>query len=660
MSATHDLALMRASMALDADPAAAARCAADILAVSPQHETARLLLASARRRLKDPSGAVTAIEPLARAHPGSAFLELELGRAYGEAGRRADAAAAYERAVGIDPALAEAWRDLARERLEGGDAASADAAYARFEHLSPRPPDLMDAYVALDANRLEAASGAIRQRLARSPDDVPALCLAAFVASRRGDEAGAEALLRRALEAQPASSIARERLAELLIRVGRVEEALPLITRLRAARPDDASLELLQAEAMRLIDRHEDGLALIEGLIERQGDRPEFWLVAGNQRRFSGHTGPAIEAYRRAIELRPGYGEAYWALSNLKTLRFTPADIAGMESQLAPSPPASTEATYLRFALGKALEDEGRDAAAFEHYAAGNAGARTGFAYDPAATTGFFERLASVFSASFFEARAGWGSASPEPIFIVGLPRSGSTLIEQILASHPEVEGTRELPEIPALARELAARSAEGATPYPESVESLGRAELETLAARYLERTRPFRRLGRPRFVDKMLGNFVSIGLIQLMFPRSIIIESGRHPMASGFACFKQLFNPGMSFAYDLAELGGYIRDYTALMTRFDAALPGRIHRVQYESLVANPESEVRRLLDHCRLRFEPACLRHHENPRVAQTVSSEQVRMPVYFDGVAQWRRFEAWLGPLRAALGPAADRSA
>lgn len=658
MSAMHDLALMRASTALDADPAAAARCAAEILAVLPEHETARLLLASACRRLNDPSRAVAAMEPLARAHPGSAFFELELGRAYGEAGRRADAATAYERAVRIDPSLAEAWHGLARERLETGDIASADAAYARFEHLSPRPPDLMDAYAALDASRLEAASGAVRQHLARNPYDVPALCLAASVASRRNDEAGAEAALRRALEAEPSSSIAREQLAELLIRVGRVEEALPLIARLRGARPDDAKLELLQAETMRLIDRHEDGLALIEGLIERQGGRPEFWLIAGNQRRFSGCTGLAIEAYRRAIELQPGYGEAYWALSNLKTLRFTPEDIADMESRLAMSPPMSVEATYLHFALGKALEDEGRDPAAFEHYAAGNAGARARFAYDPAATTGFFDRLASVFAGSFFEARAGWGNATPEPIFIVGLPRSGSTLIEQILASHPEVEGTRELAEIPVLARELAARSAESAISYPESVESLGRAELETFAARYLDRTRPFRRLGKPRFVDKMLGNFVSIGLIQLMFPRSIIVESRRHPMASGFACFKQLFNPGMSFAYDLAELGSYIRDYTALMARWDAALPGRIHRVQYESLVANPELEVRRLLDHCRLRFEPACLRHEQNPRVAQTVSSEQVRMPVYSDGVARWRRFEAWLGPLRTALGPAADR--
>jgi hypothetical protein len=300
--------------------------------------------------------------------------------------------------------------------------------------------------------------------------------------------------------------------------------------------------------------------------------------------------------------------------------------------------------------LGKALEDEGRFAVSFEHYARGNTLHRATIVHNADAITADVQRSKSLYSASFFADRAGWGSGRPDPIFIVGLPRSGSTLLEQILASHSQVEGTRELREIPDLTREL--------PDYPESVAGLGREDIDALAGRYLSQTQAYRPLGRPRFVDKMLGNFAHAGLIHLMFPRAAIIDARRHPLACGFSCYKQLFVRELGFTYDLSELGRFYRDYAELMEHFDTVLAERVHRVHYELLVADPERELRKLLDYCNLPFEQQCLNFHENRRVVQTISSEQVRLPIYSDAVDQWRHYEPWLAPLKDALGDWVER--
>ena len=268
-------------------------------------------------------------------------------------------------------------------------------------------------------------------------------------------------------------------------------------------------------------------------------------------------------------------------------------------------------------------------------------------------------RAKTVYTASFFADRSGWGSGRADPIFIVGMPRSGSTLLEQMLASHPQVEGTRELTDIPALALELTLRPNENErAEIPEAVAALNRQAIEALAARYLSRTEVYRPLGRPRFVDKMLGNFSHVGLIHLMFPGAAIIDARRHPLGCCFSCYKQLFARGVNFSYDLEELGRYYRDYVGLMEHFDAALPGRVYRVHYERLVDDPEGELRRLLDYCGLPFTQQCLQFYENPRVVQTISSEQVRRPIYGDSVDQWRHYEPWLTPLKAALGDLVER--
>ena len=279
--------------------------------------------------------------------------------------------------------------------------------------------------------------------------------------------------------------------------------------------------------------------------------------------------------------------------------------------------------------------------------------------HDPEATTADVQRSKGMYTERFFAERCGWGSARADPIFIVGLPRSGSTLLEQVLASHSQVEGTRELPDIPAIAFELMSRAnPQRRWAYPQPVAALERQDIDALAARYLARTQAHRALGKPRFVDKMLGNFGHIGLIQLLFPKAAIIDARRHPLGCGFSCYKQLFARGLAYSYDLRDIGRYYRDYAELMEHFDAVLPGRVHRVYYEQLVADPQRELKRLLEYCALPFEAQCLQFHENRRIVQTISSEQVRRPIYADSVDQWRHFEPWLGPLKEALGDLVDR--
>jgi tetratricopeptide (TPR) repeat protein len=653
MPVDADLELMRASMLLDSDPSAAARQAGAILADHPRNEAANLLLAAACRRLGDSAGAIDAIEALALAQPASALIQLELGRTLAAGSRNAEAMAAFERAVILDATFADAWHDLSAQRFLAGEKTSADAAYLAYSRLARNPPEIVDAYVAFNSNRMEAAESVVLRRLHAAPHDASAHFLLAAIAIRRGDDAAAEASLNQVLTLEPCGAAAREELAQLMIRQGRIDEALPLIERSLAVKPHNLELHVLKAEALRLANRHAEGLAIITELIAGHADNPDLWLIAGNQRRFIGHAGEAIAAYRRAIELRSGYGEAYWALSNLKTFHFTGEDIEGMRRRLADPASPESERKHLEFALGKALEDEGQFADSFAHYARGNALARAEFTYDANAATTYVRRSQTVFSLGFLADRKAWGNEAEDPIFIIGLPRSGSTLLEQILASHSSVEGTRELAEIPAMARELASRTRATPLKYPESLARLERSDIDALAARYLAKTRAFRPLGRARFVDKMLGNFLNVGLIHLMFPRAAIIDCRRDPMGCGFSCYKQLFNPGMNFAYDLTEIGLYTRDYVDLMSHVDNVLPGRVLRIRYEQLITDTEGEVCRMLEHCGLPFEAQCLRFHENRRVAQTISSEQVRLPIYSEAVDQWVHFKPWLDPLKAALG-------
>ena len=656
--ASADLILMRASMLLDSDPAAAARHASDIVAKSPDHEEANLLLAAACRRLGDPAAATGVLETLCKAHPDSPVMQFELGRSYAASGRGADALAAFQCAVTLDAAFADGWRELAAQEFLAGNTQEGDTAYLTYSRLAPEPPELADAGVAAAENRLDAADDMLRRHLTHSPRDVVALRMLADIATQREDHAAAERSLRECLEYAPGYAAARHDLARLLYQQQRIDEALPLIERLLATEPEHLRYLALKALAMRLVGRGAEAVSLMEGVVAEHPEDAKGWLAYGNLLREMGEQARSIQAYRQSIVAQPGFGEGYWALANLKTFRFTDADILLMQEQLARSPKIGSNRKHLAFALGKAFEDAKRFGESFEHYARGNEQQRYTLEYDAAATTAYLQSSKALYTTPFYADRSSWGSERPDPIFIVGLPRCGSTLLEQILASHSQVEGTRELPDVPAMVMELYLRAGRGDAEYLASVASLSRAEIERMAERYLAQTSGHRPLGLPRFVDKMLGNFSHVGLIHLMFPRAAIIDARRHPMACAFSCYKQLFSRRMSFSYDLGELGSYYRDYVELMKHMDAVLPGRVHRVHYEQLVADPEGEVRRLLDYCRLPFEPGCLRFYDNPRVVQTVSSEQVRRPIYSEAVDQWRHYEPWLTPLKDALGSLADQ--
>jgi tetratricopeptide (TPR) repeat protein len=655
-----DFAVIRVASLLESDPAAAAREAARILRAHPGHAASALLLGRAHRACGDAEAAVAEFTALAETQPESAVIRLELARALRARGREAEARRALERAVELAPDLGEAWRELSLVHASGGESAECDAAYARYSRLAAEEAGLREAATALATRRLGTAKTLLKRVLERSPENVDALRMLAEVAAAREDYPEAERLLRQCLRLAPGSSGARLDLVQLLGRQFKGAPMLPLLERLLASEPGHPWYRTLQAAAYSLLGESERALPVLRALVREFPGDERVWLQYGNALRAAGDQGGAIAAYRKCIELKPGFGEAWSALGNLKTLRLAADDVAAMQRQLSDEGLSHEDRVYFEFTLGKALEDAGDFAGSFAHYVRGNELRRAVVAHDRDRLTDFAASSRALYTPPLFAARAGWGCPSREPIFIVGLPRAGSTLIEQILASHSQVEGTRELTNVLAFAAELGARGGDdpGKPPaYPQSVAQLSRAELTALGERYLAETRPQRRLGRPHFTDKLGSNFLHLGLIHLMLPNARIIDARRSALGCCFANFKQHFPIGFSVTNSLEDLGHCYREYASLMAHFDAVLPGRIHRVCYEDLVSDLEGEVRGLLDYCGLPFEEQCLRFHETRRVVQTVSSEQVRQPLYTEAVDQWRHFEPWLGPLKDALGELAE---
>lgn len=558
------------------------------------------------------------------------------------------------------PAMADAT-EAARWGAEGdrlrlaGDVAGADLAYARQMRAAVADPELFRAAEALVAGRPAEADALLRAVLARRPDDPSALWMAGDVASRCGRQGEAAQRLARCVELAPQFTAARYAYAMVLTWLDRVQEALAQADRLLADQPANALYRHLRASSLLRLGEEAAAAEAYAAVLDAHPDQALSWMSYGHVLKTLGRQAEAVDAYRRCLALDAGQGEAWWSLANLKTVRFTEADVTAMRMALDADLPG-VERLQVHFALGKALEDAGRYGEAFGHYVQGNALQRARLDYDAAETTGQMRRAKALLGRSFFSARAGQGAPEPDPIFIVGLPRSGSTLVEQILASHSAVEGTQELPYIPALAARLggpARREAEGA--YPDVLAVLSPQELSELGREYLAHARAHRKLDRPLFIDKLPNNFAHIGLIHLILPNAKIIDARRHPLGCCLSGFKQHFAVGQPFTYDLTDIGRYYADYVELMAHFDAVLPGRVHRVIYERMVADPEGETRALLDHCGLAFEPACLKFYENRRAVRTASSEQVRQPIFPDAAGHWRHFEPWLEPLKAALGPA-----
>jgi len=552
------------------------------------------------------------------------------------------------------PANAEAWRLLALALRAVNDDPAAEEAELEAIAASVHAPRLIEAATALLEGRLAVAERVLRPHLKEKPTDVAAIRMMAELAARIGRHADAEALLRRALELAPAFAPARANLATILYRQNRPAEAIAVLDRLLGDDPLNPAHQNLKAAALGRIGSYEEAIGIYEQVLARMPAQPKVWMSYGHLLKTVGRRDDGIAAYRRALALAPTLGEVWWSLANLKTLRFADDDLAVMERALAQDALSDDDRLHLHFALGKALEERARPADAFGHYDQGNRIRRAMVPYDPEATSDHVRRSIALFTPAFVAARGDVGCPAADPIFVVGLPRAGSTLIEQILASHPAIEGTMELPDMPAIAARIGGRQRSGAGGvYPESLATLSGDALRALGEDYLGRTRVQRKTDRPFFIDKLPNNWMHVGLIRLILPAARIIDARRHPLACGFSNFKQHFARGQAFAYDQDEIGRYYRDYVRLMAHFDALEPGRIHRVVHEALVDDLEGEVRRLLAFLGLPFDPACLRFHESDRAVRTASSEQVRQPLSRAGLDQWQPFEPYLGPMKAALG-------
>jgi tetratricopeptide (TPR) repeat protein len=618
-----EVAMKHATNLLAAQPALAAEQAQEILKAVPNHAPAAFLLARANACI----------------------------------GRGDDAIEALRRTVKLKPDHPEAWRLLADHLMAIGDTEGADAAYLWHVKASTKNPELLQAAGAMVKKDLPRSEALLKAHLMKAPTDVPAIRMLAEVAARLGRDDDAIALLDRCLELAPSFTPALYNYAVLLNRRNQSARALPAIEKLLAAEPRHPGYRNFHAVLLSRLGDYERAARIYAELLREYPSNAKVWLSYGHTLKTEGDLQEGVAAYRRSISLEPAFGEAYWSLANLKTFRFEPAEVATMEMKAADPTVGDVDRLHLHFALGKAYEDGGDWATSFSHYEKANALQRARLRYDPDRNTERLRHLQATLTRDFFAARAGLGCPSPDPIFIVGLPRAGSTLIEQILSSHSGVEGTMELPEIISMARELRARSESQAVgAYTDVLAAMDAAKLRELGERFIEQTRAYRKTGRPFFIDKMPNNFLHIGMIHLVLPNAKIIDARRHPLACCFSNYRQHFASGQRFAYDLADLGRYYRDYVDLMAHFDAVLPpGRIHRVIYERMVEDTEAEVRRLLEYCGLPFEDNCLRFFETERPVRTPSSEQVRQPIYREAVDQWRHYEAWLEPLKTALGPA-----
>jgi tetratricopeptide (TPR) repeat protein len=527
----------------------------------------------------------------------------------------------------------------------------------RLSKLKELPPAIVEAGGWFCDGEHAAAENLLTSYVASQGRHVEALRLLGRIAQRRGAADRAERLFREVVENAPGYAAARLDYVRVLIERQTYPAALEQVDeRLRTA-PSDTEARFLRATILAGLGRHDEAVPVFRELLSETPQRNYLRIVLGNSLKALGRTDEAVQAYQEAARGQGDIGDAYWSLANLKTYRFRDEEIERMRGLEALPGSGRPDRAHLCFALGKALEDRGDYSGSWAFYERGNLLVRAKSGYRPETIEDNICRLIQLCSAEFFAARAGAGASARDPIFIVGLPRSGSTLLEQILASHPGVDGTQELQDIPRIVSELQGQGPNrGGARYPDLLPGLDPLLFERLGRRYLNETRVYRR-GRPRFVDKMPNNFRHVGLMHLMLPNASIIDIRREPMACCVSNLKQLYARGQEFCYGIEDIARYYRAYLELMRHWDRVLPGRVLRVSYEDLVEDLDVNVRRILDHCGLDFEPACLEFHRSRRAISTPSSEQVRQPLFREGLSQWRRYEPWLGLLRETLGDAID---
>jgi len=625
-----------------------------LLAQDPDQREALLFAAIAQRFLGNIPAALETLARLEQRHPRFSRLYEERGNCFVFLKQAPQAIEAFRSAVNLNEALPSSWRSLAILHRMTGDKAGADAAARQVDTLQSLPREVVTAMGLFADGDLDLAEKMVRAYLLQHGHHIEAMRLLAGIGSARKIYDDAELLLAAVLQIAPDYRPARQDYAAVLVEVHKYGEARAQLEPLLAAEPDNRRFKMLYAAAAAGLGEHERAVALYRALLRQEPDDAEIHLSIAHAQKTLGRREESIESYRRAASCRPNFGDAYWSLANLKTYRFSDAELERLRAAEATAA-SDVDHYHLCFALGKALEDRGEFAEAFGWYSRGNALKHAESNYRPEIIENNTRQQIAVCTPDFFAARTGWGLDSPDPIFIVGLPRSGSTLLEQILASHSLVEGTQELSNVQQIVQNMLGRDPDLDQPrYPRVLAEMSAEDFRTRGAQYLEETRVYRS-GKPLFIDKMPNNFRHIGLIHLMLPNARIIDARREPMACCFSNLKQLFARGQEFTYSIEDIARYYRTYLELMRHWDRVLPGRVLRVQYEDVVQDLEGNVRRILAFCGLEFEPACIEFHKTARSVRTASSEQVRQPLNREGLDQWKHFEPWLGPLQDALGDA-----
>ncbi len=628
------------------------------LADFPEDRDLLLIAAISRRHLGRIPEALATLDRLQAAQPRFSRGHEERGLCYVALKDAPRAIEALLRAVNINPALPMSWRMLEGVYRIVGDVQNAETAAAHVATLKALPPPVVTATALFADGDLVAAERIIRPFLLRHGDHPEAMRLLAKIAMARDLLDDAEILLEAVLTAEPEHRAARLDYVQCLVNRHKYVRARDEVDKLLALDPRNPDYLTLAATAAVGLGENERAIAIYEQMCTDMPGAADVHLWLGHALKTVGRTPEAIGAYRTAAALRVDFGDSYWSLANLKNYLFDGAEIDRMRIAEAAATTMLDDRVHLCFALGKALEDRGETAQSWRCYERGNALRRAESRYRPEILETNTAEQRRVCTRAFFAARVGWGAKAPDPIFIVGLPRSGSTLLEQILASHSRVEGTQELADIQRIVLEIQGRGPDLDDPrYPAALADMAAEDFRRLGEKYLADTKVYR-TDKPIFVDKMPNNFRHIGLIHLMLPQARIIDVRREPMACCFSNLKQLFARGQEFTYSVEDIARYYRTYVELMRHWDVALPGRVLRVVHEDVVADLETSVRRILDYCGLAFEAACLDFHKTERSVRTPSSEQVRRPIFREGLDAWRRFDPWLRPLAAALGDARDR--
>jgi tetratricopeptide (TPR) repeat protein len=639
--------------------AVAMNSSAELLSQLPQNRGELYLQAVNLRLLNHFEEALRALERLQQLHPRYSRLYEERGHCYAALSDAPKAVDAFWQAVNINAALPASWQMLHTLYLGLGDEENAARIAVRLAALRNLPPAIVEAGSLFADGELVHAERVLRMYLARHGEHTEAMRMLGRICIARGLRADAERLLEAVVQRAPGYRAARADYARALLDQHKYVQSRQEIQQLLDLDPDNRAYLRQYGEACIRLGDYEPGISLYRRLLGdaqpgRESAELHMWIAFSL--RAQGHQTEAIQGYRAAIATWPESGEAWWGLANLKTYRFSLDDVARMRAAEAAPATSLVERYHLCFALGKALEDQNDHANSWSYYERGNALRHAEVRYLPRLAEAHVRQSKQVCTREFFDTRRGWGVADADPIFILGLTRSGSTLIEQILASHSAVEGTQELADIQRIVTALRGRDTDIENPrYPGVLSELGPQDFRKFGERFLADTRIYRQTQRPFFIDKLPDNFRDIGLIHLMLPNAKIIDARREPMACCFGNLKQLFSGGQEFSYSIADIAHYYRNYLDLMRHWNEALPGRILTVQHEDVVENLEGNVRRILEFCDLRFEPACLEFHKTQRNVRTASSEQVRQPISREGVDQWRNYEPWLGPLKDGLGDA-----